>query len=158
MFACGRSAAVWQGWLHCDAKYRVPFVLGVFRVVWVVPQLGERTAELIEMPLMLAASYFAACFITQRFKASRRVEYLYSDRRRTGPGPCRRYGLRVFFIDSFIRTLVSSLCCGRRRHLFATRLSLLDPRCRDGPCLVSTSRSSPISMLSSYPRIRPTSG
>lgn len=36
------------------------FVLGTIRVLWLLPQVGERTAELLEMPLMLTAIYFAA--------------------------------------------------------------------------------------------------
>jgi hypothetical protein len=36
------------------------FALGALRVLFVVPHLGARTAELIEAPLMLAVTYFAA--------------------------------------------------------------------------------------------------
>jgi len=38
----------------------VGFALGVGRVVWLVPRLGERTAELLEVPVMIAVSYLAA--------------------------------------------------------------------------------------------------
>jgi hypothetical protein len=31
------------------------FVLGPIRVLWAVPRLGERVAELMEAPLMLVA-------------------------------------------------------------------------------------------------------
>jgi hypothetical protein len=43
------------------------FVLGAIRVPFLVPRLGERIAELIEMPLMLVVIVLAARFITQRF-------------------------------------------------------------------------------------------
>jgi len=43
------------------------FVLGVARVLLLVPQIGERYAELLEMPLMLIAIYLAAKFIVYRF-------------------------------------------------------------------------------------------
>jgi hypothetical protein len=36
------------------------FALGVIRVLWVLPYVGTRTAELMEMPLMLIAIVLAA--------------------------------------------------------------------------------------------------
>lgn len=42
------------------------FVLGTVRVLWVVPRFGERTAELMEMPLMLAVTIFAARWTVRR--------------------------------------------------------------------------------------------
>jgi hypothetical protein len=42
------------------------FVLGTIRVLWVVPRFGERTAELMEMPLMLAVTIFAARWTVRR--------------------------------------------------------------------------------------------
>ena len=41
------------------------FVLGIGRVLVVVPLLGERTAELLEMPLMLGVIFFAARWIVR---------------------------------------------------------------------------------------------
>jgi len=67
-----------RGTIYFGLVFGVGFILGLIRVLWVVPHLGDRTAELIEAPLMLAAIYFSARFVTQRFKASRRVEYLHS--------------------------------------------------------------------------------
>ncbi|MBN8284218.1 hypothetical protein [Zoogloea sp.] len=43
------------------------FVLGALRVPFLVPRLGERTAELIEMPFMLVVIVMAARFIVRRF-------------------------------------------------------------------------------------------
>ena len=42
-------------------------MLGVVRVTFVVPRLGERWAELSEMPIMAATIYFAAGYILRRF-------------------------------------------------------------------------------------------
>jgi hypothetical protein len=39
------------------------FIFGVLRVLWVIPQLGTRTAELLEMPLMLIAIVLGASWI-----------------------------------------------------------------------------------------------
>ena len=47
--------------------FGVGFVLGVVRTLWLVPALGERWAELAEMPFMLVAIVFAARWIGRRF-------------------------------------------------------------------------------------------
>lgn len=47
------------------------FVLGAIRVPFVVPRLGERTAELLEMPLMLVVVIFAARLVVRRFALAR---------------------------------------------------------------------------------------
>lgn len=43
------------------------FALGSIRVPFLVPRLGERTAELIEMPFMFVAIVFAARSVITRF-------------------------------------------------------------------------------------------
>lgn len=43
------------------------FLLGIIRVLFLAPELGERAAELIEMPIMLVVIYLSARFITGRF-------------------------------------------------------------------------------------------
>ena len=43
------------------------FVFGAVRVTWLVPRLGERAAELAEMPLMFVVIVFAARFVVRRF-------------------------------------------------------------------------------------------
>jgi hypothetical protein len=43
------------------------FVLGMIRVPFLVPRLGERVAELVEMPFMLVAILLSARFIVRRF-------------------------------------------------------------------------------------------
>lgn len=44
------------------------FVLGTIRVLWLVPQYGERMAELWEMPLMLAVMIVSARWIVRTFQ------------------------------------------------------------------------------------------
>jgi len=43
------------------------FILGSIRVPFLVPRLGERYAELLEMPVMFAVIVFAARYIVRRF-------------------------------------------------------------------------------------------
>lgn len=43
------------------------FILGMFRVPFVVPRIGERWAELAEMPIMAAVIYFAAGYLLRRY-------------------------------------------------------------------------------------------
>ena len=43
------------------------FCLGTIRVLFVVPRLGQRWAELAEMPLMGTAIYLSAGYILKRF-------------------------------------------------------------------------------------------
>lgn len=49
------------------------FLLGMIRVPFLVPRLGERTAELIEMPFMLVVIVLAARFIVRRFELPTRI-------------------------------------------------------------------------------------
>lgn len=58
--------------------FAVGFALGIPRVLWLVPLVGERLAELLEMPLMLVAIYYSARFVTRRFPASRQVDFVIS--------------------------------------------------------------------------------
>jgi len=43
------------------------FALGVVRVPFLVPRIGERWAELAEMPIMAATIFFAAGYILRHF-------------------------------------------------------------------------------------------
>jgi hypothetical protein len=47
------------------------FALGAIRVPLLVPRLGERYAELLEMPFMLVAIVLAARFVVRRYPSAR---------------------------------------------------------------------------------------
>lgn len=48
--------------------FATAFVLGTIRVLWLVPIVGTRTAELLEMPLMLAVVIIAARWVVRHFE------------------------------------------------------------------------------------------
>jgi hypothetical protein len=52
--------------VYVGLVFAVGFVLGALRVVFVVPAIGVRWAELIEQPLMIAASWLAARRVIRR--------------------------------------------------------------------------------------------
>src|SRR4051794_32185816 len=52
---------------YAIAVLAVGFGLGVVRVTWMVPAVGERIAELTEMPVMVAASGVLAWWLVRRF-------------------------------------------------------------------------------------------
>jgi hypothetical protein len=49
------------------------FVLGMVRVPFLVPRLGERYAELLEMPFMFVAIVLAARYVVRRFDLPARL-------------------------------------------------------------------------------------
>ena len=54
------------GVLYFTLVFGAGFVLGPIRILWVVPRLGTRIAELIEAPIMFVVIVFAARWIVQR--------------------------------------------------------------------------------------------
>ena len=44
------------GVLYFALVFEAGFVLGTIRTLWVFPRIGTRTAELMEMPIMLAVT------------------------------------------------------------------------------------------------------
>lgn len=56
------------GGLYFAVVFAVGFVLGTVRTLWVTPQLGARTAELIETPIMLLVIAIAAHWLVRRYR------------------------------------------------------------------------------------------
>jgi hypothetical protein len=53
--------------VYVSLVFGVGFVLGTFRVLWLVPRVGARMAEMLESPLMLLATVLAARWVARHF-------------------------------------------------------------------------------------------
>ena len=66
-----QSRRVWlAAVLYFGIVFGVGFLLGAVRVPFLVPRLGERVAELAEMPLMFVAIFLAAGHVARKCGAS----------------------------------------------------------------------------------------
>lgn len=54
--------------------FAIGFALGTLRTLFLVPRLGETIAVLIEIPIMVAASYFVALWLVDRFLVPAQVD------------------------------------------------------------------------------------
>jgi hypothetical protein len=57
--------------LYFAVVFGAGFVLGPFRILWVVPRLGTRMAELLEAPVMFVITIVAARWIVRRLAVPR---------------------------------------------------------------------------------------
>jgi len=62
-----RLRTIKAGMAYFSLAFGAGFVMGTIRVPFLVPRLGDRVAELIEMPFMFIVIVLAARFITKRF-------------------------------------------------------------------------------------------
>lgn len=62
--------------LYFATVFGIGFLLGAIRVPLLVPRLGERWAELLEMPLMLVAIHWAAGLVLRRHHGAPRAAAL----------------------------------------------------------------------------------
>jgi hypothetical protein len=55
------------GLVYFALVFAAGFVLGAIRQLWIVPRVGTRAAELLEIPVMLVVSFLAARVVVRRF-------------------------------------------------------------------------------------------
>ena len=58
------------GALYFALVFGAGFILGIPRTLWLIPRVGTRMAELLEMPVMLAVIVLSARWIVARFAVS----------------------------------------------------------------------------------------
>jgi hypothetical protein len=58
--------ALKAGLLYCALVFGAGFILGSIRLALVVPRLGVRASELLEIPIMLATTVMAARWVVRR--------------------------------------------------------------------------------------------
>ena len=63
--------AIKAGALYFGIVFAVAFILGTVRVIWIVPRIGARAAELAEMPVLLAVMIVAARHLVRRLAIPR---------------------------------------------------------------------------------------
>lgn len=64
------------GLAYWAVVFALGFVLGTIRVLWLAPLVGLMPATLIELPVMLTASWLAAGWLVRRFAIMRGSEAL----------------------------------------------------------------------------------
>lgn len=62
------AAVVVGGAVYFLLVFGAGFMLGVVRTLWLVPRLGVRWAELLEIPVMLMVIYWAARWVSRQIQ------------------------------------------------------------------------------------------
>lgn len=101
------------GFFYFAVVFAAGFVLGTLRVLVVAPVFGEIGAVLIELPIILAISWFACSLIVQRLSVPPRV----SDRALMGAG--------AFVLLMMAELALSVVIFGRSPAEFANSLATL---------------------------------
>jgi hypothetical protein len=60
------ARVVGAGLLYFALTFGAGFLLGPIRILWLEPRLGARTAELLEIPVMVGVTFLAARWVTGR--------------------------------------------------------------------------------------------
>lgn len=67
------------GAIYFGLCFGAGLVLGTIRVLWLLPAVGTRTAELLEMPVMLTVIILSARWVVRHFSMpiQRRVDWVW---------------------------------------------------------------------------------
>lgn len=72
----GMTRAIRAGFAYFALVFAVAFLLGIVRTLWIAPELGATNAVLVELPLMLAVSWFVARWLVPRMAIGSAAEQL----------------------------------------------------------------------------------
>ena len=67
------KSAIAAGISYFALVFSLGFLLGIIRVIWLEPMAGTILAVVIELPFMLAASWFVCLFLVRRFHIVRNI-------------------------------------------------------------------------------------
>lgn len=62
--------------IYFGIVFGIGFVLGMIRVIFLVPLIGERWAELLEIPFMLVAITYTAKYLVRKYPLLRMRDWL----------------------------------------------------------------------------------
>lgn len=62
----GMTQAIRAGLAYFALVFAVAFLLGTVRTLWIAPALGTTNSVLVELPMMLAVSWFIARWLVRR--------------------------------------------------------------------------------------------
>jgi hypothetical protein len=88
------------GWVYFGMVYALGFLLGAMREMWLAPRLGGFWPRMVELPVMLGASWFAAWWVVNRYGLESMRERLVM-------------GLSAFALLMLGEALVGTLAMGR---------------------------------------------
>lgn len=76
MFGHASALVVRAAGTYFGLVFGAGFLFGSIRVPLLVPRLGQRTAELLEAPLMLVVIFFASRYVARRFGLAAKTSVL----------------------------------------------------------------------------------
>jgi hypothetical protein len=88
------------GWVYFGMIYALGFLLGAMREMWLTPRFGPFWPRMVELPLMLAASWVCAWWVVNRYGLEMRRDRLVM-------------GLSAFALLMIGEALVGTLAMGR---------------------------------------------
>ena len=70
-------AAIKAGFIYFLGIFVLGFLLGTIRTLVLIPRIGNLAGVILEIPVMLTASWFFCSWIMARFRLTRETKYLF---------------------------------------------------------------------------------
>jgi hypothetical protein len=98
----GMIQAIRAGLAYFALVFAVAFLLGIVRTLWVAPILGATNAVLVELPVMLAFSWFIAQWLVPRMAIKFTAEQLMMGATAFATLMIAELGLAVLLLDQTV--------------------------------------------------------